>query len=562
MQNNPRDERHPARWRAEVERRLRQLETSPRAGHTSISNGRLLVRDGETGALIASFAGAAGTDLDGNPYPAGLSAEAGSLNGQIIQPETITADAIAAGAIVAGHIAAGAIDGQVITGATIQTVSNDGGFFAYAGTPTLGNLIVSIASADGTDDFGNAYPQGLDVNQGAISGSLITVEPGPGNGIFVYSTMPTVTTFTSGSGTWVCPAGVTSVKVECWGGGGAGSDHTSADGDGGGGGGGEYAAEPAYAVTPGNGYTYAVGAGGTTVSNGDGNDGDSTIFDSTNVLAYGGLGGGLGGFPGAPGTGSGNTVHNNGGLGGFSEPFTGQGAGGGGGSGGYTSAGNAGGQGISASKGGAGAAAVTGGGAGGDGGTSTKAAAAGGTPGGGGGGAGSQGTPGKGTNGRISITYTPARTLLASIAGQAGTDPYGNTYPAGISGGTPTSWTPAVTGGGAATWSTADGWYFRFGALIFFNAYLVVGTAGSGTSNLAITLPVTPYRGAANRRQAYTGAIGGTAGTAVDGPLACWTFAGSATGVDRLVMANGGNLQGQHLGAGAIITIQGVIREA
>jgi len=33
----------------------------------------------------------------------------------------------------------------------------------YDGTPALGNLILSIAAAAGTDEFGNAYPQGLAV---------------------------------------------------------------------------------------------------------------------------------------------------------------------------------------------------------------------------------------------------------------------------------------------------------------------------------------------------------------------------------------------------------------
>jgi hypothetical protein len=37
----------------------------------------------------------------------------------------------------------------------------------YSGTPTAGNLIVSIAAAAGTDEFGNAYPQGVGLEGGS-----------------------------------------------------------------------------------------------------------------------------------------------------------------------------------------------------------------------------------------------------------------------------------------------------------------------------------------------------------------------------------------------------------
>ena len=57
----------------------------------------------------------------------------------------------------------------------------------------------------------------------------------------------------SASGYWTAPAGVTSIKAECWGGGGTGSGINGTTG-GSGGGGGEYAAEPALTVTPGHSY--------------------------------------------------------------------------------------------------------------------------------------------------------------------------------------------------------------------------------------------------------------------------------------------------------------------
>lgn len=77
--------------------------------------------------------------------------------------------------------------------------------------------------------------------------------------------------------TWVCPAGVTSVKVECWGGGGNGGTR-STTGSGGGGGGGAYAKKNALTVSPGTSYTVNVGSAG----------GDSWFSTSATVLAKGG----------------------------------------------------------------------------------------------------------------------------------------------------------------------------------------------------------------------------------------------------------------------------------
>lgn len=108
----------------------------------------------------------------------------------------------------------------------------------------------------------------------------------------------------SASGYWTAPAGVTSIKAECWGGGGTGSGINGVTG-GSGGGGGEYAAEPALTVVPGNTYSVTVGGPAT----------NSTFPGaSVTVTAHGGKdpSGGLGG---AGGTGSTNTTHHNGGAG-------------------------------------------------------------------------------------------------------------------------------------------------------------------------------------------------------------------------------------------------------
>ncbi|HWG26095.1 hypothetical protein [Actinospica sp.] len=50
-------------------------------------------------------------------------------------------------------------------------VINSAGAFFYNGTPGPGTLLISLATAAGTDTYGNAYPLGLQVLQGIISGS-------------------------------------------------------------------------------------------------------------------------------------------------------------------------------------------------------------------------------------------------------------------------------------------------------------------------------------------------------------------------------------------------------
>ena len=101
----------------------------------------------------------------------------------------------------------------------------------------------------------------------------------------------TVQTFTS-SGSWICPSGVTSVTVECWGGGGAGGGiQTNGNVKASGGAGGAYA-QKVIAVSSGTSYTYTVGLGGTG-GTGNGPAGGNSWFSSTStVLAVGGPGGG------------------------------------------------------------------------------------------------------------------------------------------------------------------------------------------------------------------------------------------------------------------------------
>ncbi|MDD3685374.1 MAG: hypothetical protein PHE56_01280, partial [Bacteroidales bacterium] len=101
----------------------------------------------------------------------------------------------------------------------------------------------------------------------------------------------TVVDYTS-TGTWTCPAGVTTVLVECWGGGGAGGGATGNPSAGGGGAGGSYSRK-IVTVVPTTNYTVTVATavGGTTGAGATGNP--SWFGDVSTIYAQGGQGGGL-----------------------------------------------------------------------------------------------------------------------------------------------------------------------------------------------------------------------------------------------------------------------------
>lgn len=228
--------------------------------------------------------------------------------------------------------------------------------------------------------------------------------------------MPTDTYTTTT--TWRCPAGVSFVDVECWGGGGAGG-WSSGDGknSGSGGGGGAYSKKLAIPVVPNTVYTVTVGAGGLfqTLGVNPTQGGDSWFSTSGTVLAKGGHSNSSSdGYGAAAGGASGSCIGDtvfSGGNGGAGVNGKNSSGGGGGSSAGTAANGNNGtaGAGMSAQPGGS---AVTGGGAGGASGTTddaTAIAVSGSAPGGGGGGGSYGSTPqnsGNGAAGKVSITYT------------------------------------------------------------------------------------------------------------------------------------------------------------
>jgi hypothetical protein len=243
----------------------------------------------------------------------------------------------------------------------------------------------------------------------------------------------TVNYTTAGSFTWTCPAGVTTITVECWGGGGGGggvwasSTKTQA---GGGGAGGGYVKYVSYTVIPGNNYSLTVGASGSaglsgsTGSNNGGTGGNSS-FNSA-IIAAGGSGGtgttGTGNFSGVGGTAGTNSctgcsVNNSGGNGAgglYTTPYSGAG-------GGSAGSGSVGGNASSSTGGTAG---TSGGvvGASGITGNVSSAGIAGGSPGAGGSGAldkqlNGNKSGGSGGVGKILITYTlPVCSAPTSLA--------------------------------------------------------------------------------------------------------------------------------------------------
>src|SRR5665213_1219182 len=97
---------------------------------------------------------------------------------------------------------------------------------------------------------------------------------------------------TNGTYTWTCPAGVTSVNVQCWGAGGAGGGVTSNGTYGGGGGaGGAYASTNSISVIPGTGYTMIVGKGAVGGTGNGPTGGNSWFKTSGTIIAIGGSGG-------------------------------------------------------------------------------------------------------------------------------------------------------------------------------------------------------------------------------------------------------------------------------
>lgn len=142
------------------------------------------------------------------------------------------------------------------------------------------------------------------------------------------TTLLSQTTYTQSfttSGSWICPVGVTSVTVECYGGGGAGGGTVASVGAGGGGAGGAYSTK-SISVTPGTKYYFSVAQSKAGTGNA-GSQGDPSWFNQSGTnsqptglaqgtLAEGGTGGSASGgsssASGASGSSFGDQVYRGG----------------------------------------------------------------------------------------------------------------------------------------------------------------------------------------------------------------------------------------------------------
>jgi hypothetical protein len=316
--------------------------------------------------------------------------------------------------------------------------------------------------------------------------------------------MTTVTLTPSSSSPWNVPAGVTSVRIQCWGEGGNGGGGGTGGPSGGGGGGGEYAEETTLAVPSGGTAAFTIGGGGT---------GTDTSFtgSSATVTAHHG-GNASSSTAGAAGTGSANGIHHDGGAGAAGQAFIPKGGSGGGSSGGTAAAG-ANGTAGSAGTGGAGGTAPSGGGNGGAGGNSGASGTAGSAPGGAGGGGGSSTstTGGAGAAGQITLTYTTS----TSHSGTATLSGTGTLTATGAFAGT-----AALSGSGTLTWSGSR----ILKATVLSGSGTLTGTrvgikaqsaALTGTGTLAATAKATYFRAAALTGAGTLAVPGFTLGVAI-----------------------------------------------
>ena len=228
---------------------------------------------------------------------------------------------------------------------------------------------------------------------------------------------------TVGTTSFTVPAGISSLRVECWGGGGAGGGCTATPyATGGGGAGGAYSSNNSLSVTACSTYTVIVGTGGVGASARVGGAGGSSSFGNL-VTANGGSGGGVNGTGASiNGIGADITIGNtydggSGGTGTATSSSSGVSGAGGGGAGASGDGGNA-------SSGSAGAAGSGGGGAGAAGKNTTGGGTAGSAPGGGGSGGrnagtGSVQTGGNGGKGQVKVTYTCPTYSITSVAASA-----------------------------------------------------------------------------------------------------------------------------------------------
>lgn len=128
------------------------------------------------------------------------------------------------------------------------------------------------------------------------------------------------------------------------------------------------------------------------------------------------------------------------------------------------------------------------------------------------------------------------------------------------------SFTPTIANYGSATFTTNSGVYVRIGDLVWTNMYIVVGSVGSGTSNVTIEMPAEIPISRSRRQMLPANSEGGFATTGnLTGCLVSFT-SGSGSIWDRIRLTNNSgsdaieNVTGADLRAGMILCVEGVYR--
>ncbi len=129
------------------------------------------------------------------------------------------------------------------------------------------------------------------------------------------------------------------------------------------------------------------------------------------------------------------------------------------------------------------------------------------------------------------------------------------------------TYTPTVSNGGSATFSTRTGWWQRIGQMIYVTVYLVVNNAGSGAGIVNVTMPTDVDRTTRQILDMHCESVG-PGGSHIGNGNCVFFTGGSGTVSDRLRQSNNGasnadgNITGADLLSNGIITIQGWYREA
>lgn len=220
------------------------------------------------------------------------------ITGSLIVSNTITADKLSVNSLSAisanlGNVTAGDIKLGTNPEISGTTMTGTGAHIYNDGRMVLGNSTNNITWNGSTLTI-----SGDIVGYGNLNGTAI--------GQIIAGSFNFVTKTTTGTGTFVVPTDVYKIKVTCIGGGGGGGLRTTSNPGCGGGGGG--ACIKVITVTPGQVYSYNVGAGGAVgpANSGKGSDGGNTTFSgyTTALAAYGGTGGSFAALQGGVGGGA------------------------------------------------------------------------------------------------------------------------------------------------------------------------------------------------------------------------------------------------------------------